>query len=121
MNSRTCVYPDARHYVCLSGEDEQRWDNVRCTTGLDIVLAELTVMRTLVTCPAAVVALVEQTAKAEEMTRHALSAAELDICLHLDNDGVKFSAQVVDGGRSILEPLQVQIQPKPDMIDSEVS
>lgn len=77
----------------------------RCTTELEIVLAEPTVMRALVACPTAVVALVEQTANAEEMTRRALSPAELNICLHLDNHVVKVSAHVIDGGRATLEPL----------------
>ena len=105
INSRTCVYLDAQHYVLLSREDEWRWDNVRCTAKLDIFLAEPTVMRTLVTCPAAVVTLVEQPTNTEKMTRHALSPAELDIGLHLDDHVVKLSAQIIHGGRAILEPL----------------
>ena len=55
------------------------------------------------------------------MTRCALGSAELDVCLQLDNHVVKSSAQVIYGGRAALEPLQVQIQPKPDMIDAQVS
>ena len=78
-------------------------------------------MHTLVTCPTVVVALMEQTTNAEKMTRRALSLAELDICLHLDNHVVKLSAQVVYGGWATLEPLDVQIQPNSDMIDSQVN
>ena len=62
-------------------------------------------MRTLVACPTPVVAFMEQTANAEKMARCALSPAELDICLHLDDHVVKLSAQVIYGGRATLEPL----------------
>jgi hypothetical protein len=46
---------------------------------------------TLVIGFTAVTTLVKSTADTEEMAGYALGTAELDICLHLNNQAVKFS------------------------------
>jgi hypothetical protein len=54
------------------------------------------------------------------MTRCALSPAESCVRFHFDNHVVKYPAQIIDGSISSLEPLQIRIQPKPNVVDTQV-
>lgn len=54
------------------------------------------------------------------MARCALSPAESGIRFHLDNHVLKSPAQIIDGSVSGLEPLQIGIQPKSNMVDTQV-
>jgi hypothetical protein len=49
-----------------------------------------------------------------------LSLAKLRIGSHFDDHVIESSAQILDGGVASLEPLQVGIQPKSDVVDPQV-
>jgi hypothetical protein len=54
------------------------------------------------------------------MARCALSPADSCVRFHLDNHVAKSSAQIIDCSMSSLEPLQIRIQPKPNVVDAQV-
>jgi hypothetical protein len=84
-------------------------ENVRCTTRLELIFTECTVVYTLVGGFAAVVAIVHATADTEEMTRCTLSSAELGVRSHLDHHVIESPAEILDGSSTSLEPLQIRI------------
>ena len=66
-------------------------------------------MYTLVGGFAAVVAIVQATADAEEMTRCTLNSTELGVRSHLDHHVIESPVEILDGSMASLEPLQIRI------------
>jgi hypothetical protein len=79
--------------VALAHSQYRGQEDVRCTTKLAfIVLTESAYMYTFVGGLAVVVVFVETTENADEMTRCANGAAQLDIRTHFNNHVIKLSA-----------------------------
>lgn len=70
---------------------------------------------------AAVLAFVLATTNAKEMTGCAMGPAELDICAHFDDHVVKTSPKILDRGMTSLESFQIGVQPKSDVIYTQVN
>ena len=77
-------------------------------------------MRTLVVRVTVMFAFMEWTTDAEEIARCTLSAAELDIHPQFDGHGLRSSAQLLYGGMARFKPLQIAIQPRLHVIDTQV-